>query len=170
MGGKSASPEGEREAVTGREACLVRRVFTLHHRITRVGDRLSAEIGLTSSRWLLLCALGEIEADGVAPTVGQLSECASLSVQAVSRMLSAMEAELLVVRESRPGHGRTVYVRLTEIGRAALEATEGLADRFEAGFLDGISEDEVSAIEALLERLIANVTAFERTLDGEERA
>ncbi len=158
-----------RAEIEGREACLVRRVFVLHHLIMRVGDRLSAEIGLTSSRWLLLCAIGESEARGESPTVSALSESALLSAQAVSRMLAAMEGEGLVTRSTRPGHGRAVFVSLTGIGRAALEATESLAERFEAGMLCGLNEDEVGRIEDDLARLIENVTRFEQELHQCER-
>lgn len=153
----------------GREACLVRRVFVLHHLIMRVGDRLSAEIGLTSSRWLLLCGIGEAEAAGESPTVTGLSETALLSAQAVSRMLAAMEGEGLLTRSTRPGHGRTVFVALTEVGRAALEATEELAERFEAGMLRGVSESEVRRIEDDLAKLIENVVGFEQELQQCER-
>ncbi|MEL6497333.1 MAG: MarR family transcriptional regulator [Planctomycetota bacterium] len=149
----------------GREACLVRNVFVLHNMIMRVGDRLSAEIGLTSSRWLLLCAIGEAEAAGESPTVSALSESALLSAQAVSRMLAAMEGEGLLARSSRPGHGRAVFVSLTEVGRAALEATEELAERFEAGMLRGMSGGEVSRIEGDLARLIDNVNGFEQEMN-----
>lgn len=158
------APNSDAEIPTGREACLVRQVFTLHHLIVRVGDRLSSEIGLTSSRWLLLCAIGEAEAGGASPTVGELSERASLSVQAVSRMLGAMEGEGLVSRSTRPGRGRAVFVSLTEAGRAALEATAELAERFEAGFLARIDEGEVASLEAWFSRLIANVSALDEEL------
>lgn len=157
--------ESDASGAAGREACLVRQVFTLRHLMMRVGDRLSAEIGLTSSRWLLLCAIGETEQAGEPPTVGELSERATLSVQGVSRMLAAMEGEGLIERSTRPGQGRAVFVSLTGVGRAALEATESLAERFEQGLLRGLNDDEVSAIEERLGRLIGNVKDFEQELD-----
>ena len=142
----------------GREACLVRSVFTLHHLITRVADRMASGIGLTSSRWLLLCTIGSCEHE---PTVGELSERASLSVQAVSRMLAAMEAEGLVIRSSRPGKGRAVFVSLTEAGLSALAATVPLAERFEAGLLRGLSSEDHAEADRLLGALIVNVLALE---------
>jgi DNA-binding MarR family transcriptional regulator len=136
-------------------------VFTLHHLIMRVGDRLAAEIGLTSSRWLLLCAVG----DGHPPaTVGELSERASLSVQAVSRMLAVMQDEGLVERTTRAGEGRSVFVSLTERGRSALEATGPLAERFEAGLHREMPADQLAALVSGLTALIGNVSAFEREL------
>ncbi len=137
--------------------------------IMRIGDRLSAEIGLTASRWLLLCAVGEAEAAGGSPTVSELSDSALLSAQAVSRMLAAMEGEGLLTRSTRAGHGRAVFVSLTEVGRAALEATEELADRFEAGMLRGVGPEEVARIESDLARLIGNVNGFEQELNQCER-
>lgn len=131
----------------------------------RVGDRLAAEVGLTSSRWLLLCAVDETERRGEPPTVGELSERAALSVQGVSRMLAAMEGEGLIARSTRPGHGRAVFVSLTAAGRAALEATGSIAERFEAGLLRGLAEGDVASIERELGRLIENVKDLEQELD-----
>lgn len=139
----------------------MRSVCTLHHLIMRVGDRMASGIGLTASRWLLLCAIGSSEDE---PTVGVLSERAFLSVQAVSRMLAAMEDEGLVERVRRPGHGRSVFIKLTEAGQSALRATEPLAERFEAGLLRGVALAEVDEAERLLGRLAANVSALEEEI------
>jgi DNA-binding MarR family transcriptional regulator len=155
----------ESAGCAGREACLVRQIFTLHHLMTRVGDRLSGSVGLTASRWLLLCAIG----DGEPVTVGELSERASLSVQAVSRMLAVMEGEGLVRRWSRPGSGRSVYVSLTGSGVAALGATGALAERFEAGFLRGLSEADVAELGGRIAVLIENLGVFEQELMPCER-
>ena len=58
-----------------------------------------------------------------------------------------------------------MFVSLTGVGRAALEATEELAERFEAGMLRGMSGGEVSRIEGDLARLIDNVNGFEREMN-----
>lgn len=124
----------------------------------RVGDRLAAPIGLTSARWLLLCAIGR---DTEEPTVGSLSEEAMLSTQNVSRMLASMEDDGLVERFSKPGAGRSVFVRLTPRGQDSLNQTDALAEQFEQFFLRSMPEDRTQQLEADLDQLINNLTDME---------
>lgn len=148
----------QEDGCSGREACVARSLLTAANLLTRVGDRLSASIGLTSSRWMMLCAISRFEE---APSVGAVSEEALLSVQNVSRMLGQMEADGLVERFTRPGAGRAVFVRLTERGSAALEQTRELADEIESWFLRGFSQAEVERIDRDLWRLSDNLRAME---------
>ena len=148
----------------GKECGLVRLLFTINTLMMRTGDRLARPVGLTSSRWLLLCAVGRAEAPR---SVGDLSGDALLSVQATSRMLASMEAEGLVTRFARRGAGRAVFVRLTAKGRRALEKTELLAERFELSFLKGFAPVELARLGGDLARLIENLQAFEAELAGD---
>jgi DNA-binding MarR family transcriptional regulator len=153
-------------ACAGREACVARSLLTAANLMTRVGDRLSASIGLTSSRWLMLCSIGRFEE---APSVGALSEEVLLSVQNVSRMLGQMESDGLIERFTKPGSGRAVFVRLTEQGAATLERTRALAEEFESWFLRGVSQEEVARIDRDLWRLTDNLRAMEaaKAADGD---
>lgn len=144
-----------------REAPLAQRLFIVHNQIMRVSDRLVAGMGLTSSRWLLL---GALERYNSPPSLSELSQNGLLTLQNVSRMVAAMEAEGLVERFSTPGRGRSVFVRMTGRGRDLLERAEGAARRFSAGFLADIQEEEVDHCEGLLERLIGNLERFEHEL------
>lgn len=146
----------------GRECGLVRHFFTLHHMLMRTGDRAAASIGLTAARWLLLCAASRT---GEPRTVGRLSEDAMMSVQNTSRMIASMEDEGLVRRATRRGAGRAVFVELTAKGRKALERTEALAERFDRVFLAGFAPCEIDRLRADLERLIANLHAYETELE-----
>lgn len=145
-----------------RECPLVRQIFTLNNLIMRVGDRMAAPIGLTSSRWMLLCLIER--AGDAGATASGLSAEANLSVQNVSRMLAAMESEGLVARDRRPGEGRTVYVRLTPQGVSAALATKELAERFRAQLFRAMADAELDALAQGLDRLVANVESFERRL------
>jgi DNA-binding MarR family transcriptional regulator len=142
----------------GREACVARSLMTAANLLTRIGDRLSASIGLTSSRWLMLCTVSRCEGS---PSIGALSEAVLLSVQNVSRMLGQMEADGLIERFTKPGSGRSVFVRLTARGEAALEQTRALADEIESWFLRGMSDEEVARIDRDLWRLSDNLRAME---------
>ncbi len=151
----------------GQECPLVRQIFTISNVMMRLGDKLSAPIGLTSSRWLLLCAIGRF---GDEASVKALSADAMLSAQNVSRMLASMEEEGLVERFTRPGHGRMVFVRFTEQGRETLEKTRELAERFEKRFLKGVSGESAQALSGELSRLLENLETFEADLEREQQA
>lgn len=147
-------------------AGLIQRLFRLHHLMMRVGDRLTSPIGVTSSRWMVLCVLGKAEGP---MTVAEIADELLQSAQNVSRMVASMEREGLVQRHTRAGAGRSVFVELTDAGRKADEATRVLGERFGERFTRDVEGDRVSAMNADLDHLIDNVAAYEQELmDGSE--
>jgi DNA-binding MarR family transcriptional regulator len=83
------------------------------HKVMEVGLRLTAEFGLTPSRFqllnVLLCQGGSLRQMHLRKILG-------VSAPNVSRMVSSLEQLGLVVRR-RDGHGRSCGVALTEVGR-----------------------------------------------------
>lgn len=144
-----------------KEAPLAQRLFIIHNMMMRIGDRLVASLGLTSSRWMLL---GAVANRPEPPMLSDLSDDALLSLQNVSRMVACMEEDGLLERYSKPGAGRATFVRLTPRGRDIHEATKEQARRFAAAFLAGLSESDVERTEQDLERLITNLEALEKEL------
>lgn len=144
-----------------KDAPLAQRLFIIHNLMMRVGDRLVAHLGLTSSRWLLL---GAVAKRAEAPMLSDLSEDALLSLQNVSRMVASMESDGLLERFTKPGSGRAVFVRLTERGRLVHDQTRDAAERFASAFLAGLDAGQVGRMESDLERLIVNLEGFEKTL------
>ncbi|MBL8746400.1 MAG: MarR family transcriptional regulator [Phycisphaerae bacterium] len=142
-----------------KEAPLAQRLFILHNMMMRIGDRLVAPLGLTSSRWLLL---GAVANRAEAPMLSDLSNDALLSLQNISRMVACMEADGLLERFTRPGTGRATYIRLTEKGREVHEKTKVQARRFAEAFLAGTCPAEIERLESELEHLIQNLEALER--------
>lgn len=134
----------------------------IHNMAMRIGDRLAAPIGLTSSRWMLLCSIDRSEQP---PTIAQLSEDAMMSVQNISRMLVSMEDEGLIERSSKPGAGRTRFVRLTSAGQSAARATEDLGNLFHERFLAGLKDSQIEELKSRLDGLIGNLEQFEDELD-----
>lgn len=161
----TSSPLPAVQACAGREACVARSLLTAANLLSRVGDRLSAEVGLTSSRWLMLCSISRFDDP---PSVRALSEEVLLSAQNVSRMLAQMEADGLVERFNRTGSGRAMFVRLTEHGARTLERTRALADEIESWFLRGLSQEEVTRIDRDLWRLSDNLRAMECAVGSPE--
>lgn len=142
------------DSCSGREACLGRQIYILFHLLMRECDTHAHAIGLTTSKWLLLCAVASEEGD---PTVGQLSDRSMLSVQAVSKMVALMESQGLLTRHSRPGMGRSVYVRLTPQGQATLAQTDALATQIESRLLAGLTTQDTDRISKDLQVLIDNL-------------
>lgn len=150
---QEAEPDRPRTCA-GREACLGRQIYVLFHLLMRRCDEIAQDIGLTTSKWLLLCSIAGEDGE---PTIGQLSERSMLSTQAVSKMVALMESDGLVTRHSKPGGGRSVYVRLTGEGRQALTRTDGIATRVEGRLLAGLTQEDTDRIGHDLQRLIDNI-------------
>lgn len=146
-----------------KEAPLAQRLFIIHNMMMRIGDRLVAHLGLTSSRWLLL---GAVANRPEPPMLSELSNDALLSLQNVSRMVACMEEDGLVERFTRPGMGRATFVRLTGRGRAIHDQAREAAKRFSQTFLAGLAPAEVDRLEGDLDRLIGNLERLERELCG----
>ncbi len=147
-----------------RNAPLAQRLFIVHNLMMRVGDRLVGDLGLTSSRWLLLGAIEQFEDP---PTLSELSGNALLSLQNVSRMVASMESDGLVERFTLPGRGRATFVRMTQRGAEIHAAAEEAAKRFSESFLSGMDGTDISETENRLERMINNLEAFEAELNTE---
>lgn len=95
---------------------LVLEVFRLNGRLLAAGDRLVADVGLTSARWQVLGAIHY--ADGP-QTVSWLARSMGLTRQAVQRIVNELEVERLVVFMANPAHRRAHLVALTRKGQAA---------------------------------------------------
>jgi len=138
---------------------LTLEIFILNNMIMRLGDKLVGHLGLTSSRWLLISALSRFEDP---PTISELSKDALLSLQNVSRMVAAMEADGFVERITRPGHGRATFVKLTALGDHVVEQTMRIGGAFSEQFHMGLSEQELDAMQGSIQKLFANLSRMEQ--------
>ena len=95
---------------------LVDEVFRLADALTRAGDVLVAEDGLTASRWLTLGAVahGPLSVAAIARRRGMRRQSAAESV-------AQLEAAGLVARTPDPSDARAPLVALTEQGRRVLD-------------------------------------------------
>lgn len=149
------------------DAPLCREIFVLNNLMMRTSERFVTDLGLTSSRWLLLGAIGDHEQLGEPPTVSELSQNALLlSVQNVSRMLASVEDEGLVERFNMPGKGRSVFVRLTDEGRTRLEQACSRGQQFVDRLLTGLSPDQIESIRSSLALLVSNLDHLSHDLNA----
>ncbi len=95
--------------------------------------QLRRKSGLTSPQLMLLAEI----AKQPEATIGELSECISLSQATATTVLDRLEKDNLAIRYRSDVDKRKVHARLTDLGQAALEAApkplnSQFIERFEA--------------------------------------
>ena len=128
----------------------------------RTADKLAEPLGLTASRWMLLCTIGK--AAEAPRSIAELSDDIRLSPQNISRMATVMEEEGLLERKRPATGGRQVLLTLTERGQSVLEATHDLADRFNEHLMRGIDDEHILRVIGDLRVLIDNVAVLETVM------
>ena len=103
------------EAVTA----LILDVFRLNGRLLVAGDRLVAELGLTSARWQILGAIAYAERP---ESVAWHARTMGLHRQGIQRIANELEAEGIVEFKPNPHHKRAHLVVLTQKGSKLFEA------------------------------------------------
>src|ERR1700759_2845758 len=102
---------------------LILDLFRLSNRLLASGDRLVAELGLTSARWQVLGSI--VSAERPQP-VAWLARDLGGNRQNVQRIINDLHREKLVAFEANPHHRRAQLIVLTENGRRAFESAMAL--------------------------------------------
>lgn len=132
---------------------LAARLAGLATLLTRRLDRGGSEAGLTEARRAALALL----ALGGPRTLGSLATAEGVRPPTMTRMVSAMEADGLVVRTASATDGRSVIVRATEAGEELLARAGRPRLAPIAASLEGIGpRDQATVMDALdiLERTL----------------
>jgi DNA-binding MarR family transcriptional regulator len=111
------SSDRETDALTQ----LILEVFRLNGSLIAAGDRLVADLGLTSARWQVL---GAIALSPTAEPVARLARSMGLHRQGVQRIVNELVEEGIVTLDDNPHHRRAKLVRLTKKGEALYRAAE----------------------------------------------
>lgn len=130
---------------------LVLDLFRLGSRMTTAGDRLVAELGLTSARWQVL---GSIMAAQRPQSVAWLARDMGASRQNLQRIVNDLEQEGLVRFLDNPHHRRSRLVELTEQGRAQFDAAMTLQGPWADELAKGIAPDELAIAHRVIGRLL----------------
>lgn len=112
---------------------VVLELFRLNNRLLAAGDRLVAELGLTSARWQVL---GTIVASDRAQPVAWLARDMGGNRQNVQRIVNDLAADGLLAFKPNPHHRRAQLVVLTEKGRGVFDA----AMRLQAPWINRLAE------------------------------
>lgn len=97
---------------------LIMDVFRLNGRLLMTGDRLVAELGLTSARWQVLGSLASAkQPESVACHARRMG----VHRQGIQRIVNELEAERIVEFQPNPQHKRAQLVLLTAKGKKLYE-------------------------------------------------
>jgi DNA-binding MarR family transcriptional regulator len=134
---------------------LLLEVFRLNGRLLASGDRLTADLGLTSARWQVLGAIEPAPA-----TASQIARLMGLQRQSVQRLVDILVAEGIVERLPNPSHRRAKLFRVTASGRRILDTLRerqiSWSNRVTRNAAAGILADAVAALRDLRHRLEAD--------------
>ncbi len=134
------------EAVTS----LILDVFRLNGRLLVAGDRLVAELGLTSARWQVLGAIAYAERP---EPVAWHARTMGLHRQGIQRIANELEAEGIVEFKPNPHHKRAHLVQLTSKGQKLFEAAHALQVPWVNALSDGLGPQEITAAKNVIEQL-----------------
>ena len=108
-------------------------LFRVNSLILTAGDRLVAQLGLTSARWQILGAI--VAAERPQP-VAWLARDLGANRQNVQRIANDLRKEGFVTFETNPHHRRAQLIVLTEKGRQTSDA----AMRLQAPWINHLSD------------------------------
>ena len=120
---------------------LVLEIFRASARLLTAGDRLVAELGLTSARWQLL---GTIVYAERAQPVSWIARDMGANRQNVQRIVNDLVKDGLLEFQPNPHHRRAQLVVLTEAGREAFD----LAMKLQTPWINELAEGlDIAAIQ-----------------------
>jgi DNA-binding MarR family transcriptional regulator len=143
---------------------ISRKVMTLANLLKRgAGIRYRRLLGLPQGEWGVIAQLG-----ARAPrTLGDLAAGMGLDITQISRSVSDLVERGLVTRSPNPLNNREVLIALSRKGEAANAVIVDAGSRVSETLLEGLSDRERTALEALLIRFTERA---ERLLASEQEA
>jgi DNA-binding MarR family transcriptional regulator len=127
------------------------------HLIAALEDQLARDAGLSGADYKVLHPLSQAP-DGLLRAREICTEI-GWDRSRLSHHLTRMEKRGLVVREECAEDARGLMVRLTDIGRKAIEsAAPNHADAVGRCFFDLISKNELETLAAVFDRVLDNLT------------
>ncbi len=129
---------------------LILDVFRLSSRMLTAGDRLVADLGLTSARWQILGAI--VEAGRPQP-VAWLARDLGANRQNVQRIVNDLQKEGIVAFETNPHHRRAQLAVLTDKGRETFEAAMRLQAPWVNGLSDGLEAGDIETARNVIKAL-----------------
>jgi DNA-binding MarR family transcriptional regulator len=129
---------------------LILDLFRLNSRLLAAGDRLVADLGLTSARWQILGAI--IAAEHPQP-VAWLARDLGANRQNVQRIINDLHEEGLVAFAANPHHRRAQLVMLTNEGKQAFDTAMRLQAPWINSLADGLAIKDIATVHRVVRAL-----------------
>mgnify|MGYP000950048082 CR=1 FL=1 len=142
---------------------LILDVFRLNGRLIVAGDRLVAELGLTSARWQILGAIAYAERP---EPVAWHARTMGLHRQGIQRIVNELESEGIVEFRPNPHHKRAHLVCLTKKGRKLFDAAIALQVPWANALADGLNLKDIATAKSVIDELKSRV---DRTGESSEK-
>ncbi|MBG6147791.1 DNA-binding MarR family transcriptional regulator [Labrenzia sp. EL_142] len=133
---------------------LILEVFRLNGRLQLAGDRLVADLGLTSARWQILGAIAYADR---AESVAWHARTMGVHRQGVQRIVNEMEKEGIVKFQPNPHHKRAQLVVLTSKGQKLFEEAIALQIPWVNDLSEGLSPNDIATTQEVIGLLKARL-------------
>jgi DNA-binding MarR family transcriptional regulator len=129
---------------------LIIDLLRLNGLLVTAGDRMVAELGLTSTRWQVLRAV--IDAEPAEP-VAWLARDMGANRQNVQRVVNDLQKMGLVTLEANPHHRRASLVVLTDNGRETYDEASRLQAPWANALSDGLAIKDIDTTHRFVSEL-----------------
>ena len=129
---------------------LILDVFRLNGQLVLAGDRLVAELGLTSARWQVL---GAIAYANRPESVAWHARNMGVHRQGVQRIVNELKKDNIVEFQPNPHHKRAQLVVLTPKGQKLFEDALVFQVPWVNALADGLSREDVATTQAVIDHL-----------------
>lgn len=146
--------ETERTPAATALTALFLDLFRLNNRVLSSGDRLVADLGLTSARWQVL---GSIVAAERPQPVAWLARDMGANRQNVQRIVNDLEKEGLVSFQPNPHHRRAQLVVLSDKGRQTFDAAMRLQAPWVNDLSDGLPLEDIETMRRVVTTLLGKL-------------
>jgi DNA-binding MarR family transcriptional regulator len=125
-------------------------LFHVNGQLLAAGDRLVADLHLTSARWQMLGAVALSDSPRTAP---QLAIQMGVTRQGAQKQLDLLLKAGLVMAEANPGHARSPLYTLTRKGTSIYVVTERIQATWAKQLARKLPMSDLEAAKRLLEEL-----------------
>ena len=142
--------KGKRTKAGEALTALILDVFRVNGLLLLAGDRLVADLGLTSARWQVLGAIAYAERP---ESVAWHARTMGLHRQGIQRIVNELEKQGIVQFEPNPHHKRAHLVVLTAEGQKLYDAAMALQAPWVNALSKGLTENDINATRDVDEQL-----------------
>lgn len=129
-------------------------LFLLNNKVLAYGDRLVADLGLTSARWQVLHYIAKSEQP---QPVSWIARDMSSNRQNVQRIVNDLMKQQWVELTENPHHKTAQLVRLTNEGTTIYQKAMQLQEHWIHQLMNGLEHDDITALKSILGKIRHNL-------------